>query len=76
MQFIQIFFSWYFHCTGNLTQHFIYNSTMLSVFTRNVINMILQILIKVSETKHLLLYSFLPNALQQYVNKLIGSVNL
>lgn len=38
--------------------------------------MILQILIKVSETKHLLLYRFLPNALQEYVNKLLGSVNL
>lgn len=70
------FFCCYFHCTGNLTQHVEYNSTMLSVFTRSVINMILQILIKVSETKHLLLYRFLPNALQQCVNKLIGSVNL
>lgn len=69
-------FSCYFCCTGNLKQYVVCNSTTLSVFTRNVINMILQILIKVSETKHLLLYGFLPNALQQYVNKLIGGVNL
>lgn len=71
MQVIQIFFFCNFHCTGNLTQYVAYNSIVLSLFTRNVTNMIKQILIKMSETKYLLLYRFLPNALQQYVNKLM-----
>jgi len=56
---------------ANLTQHVARSSAMLSVFTRNIINMIKQVLIKVSETTYWLLYRFLPNALQQYVNKII-----